>query len=29
MFDVYERELLGELILNYSTKITLPKSVLN
>ena len=29
MFYVYEEELLGQLILNYLTKITLPKSVLN
>ena len=29
MFYVYERELLGELILNRSTKITLPKSASN
>ena len=29
MFNVYERELLGKLILNYLTKITLPKSISN
>ena len=29
MLYMYERELLGELILNYLTKITLPESVLN